>query len=273
MEPSVQVFWAPKKGNSSEEYEDAFGCAEEKGVFAIADGATESSYSEIWAQVLTRQFVASPPEGVPPDQTVLQEWLSPLQREWHANINWERLPWYAEEKARSGAFAALLGVKFLTLAAEPPPSFFSRLLGGFRKPQRKLPSWQALAIGDSNLFQMRDNALLRAFPLQKAEEFNSRPMLVGSNPARNNNIWGQVQFLEGDYQPGDQFVMATDALAKWFLERHEAGSRPWHTLGAIKSDTEYQQFVAELREKSQIRNDDTTLMFFRWNESPGAQTT
>ena len=273
MEPSVQVYWVPKKGNSAEEYEDAFGCAEEQGVFAIADGATESSFSEIWAQVLTRQYVSSPPAGAPPGQSVLQDWLTPLQREWHANINWDRLPWYAEEKARSGAFAALLGIKFLTLTAEPPPTFFSRLLGGFMKQQPKFPRWQALAIGDSNMFHVRGNELIRSFPLQRAEEFNSRPMLVGSNPARNNNIWGQVQFVEDEYRPGDIFIMATDALAKWFLDRHESGSKPWNTLGALKSEGDYQQFVAELREKSQIRNDDTTLMFFQWKDSPGDQRT
>ncbi len=272
MEPSVQVFWLPKKGNSTEEYEDAYGCSEETGIFAIADGATESSFSEIWAQVLTRQFVAAPPLGAPPEPERLKQWLTPLQREWHANINWARLPWYAEEKARTGAFAALLGLKFIAPAAEPPPSIFSRLLGLFKKPPDRSPRWQALAIGDSNMFHVRDNTLIRAFPLERAEQFNSRPMLLGSNPELNNRIWNQFRFLEGDYRPGDMFLMATDALAKWFLERHEAGAKPWTTLTSLKTESDFHQFVQDLREKSQVRNDDTTLMFCQWKESPGERT-
>lgn len=272
MEPSVQVFWLPKKGNSSEEYEDAYGCSLETGQFAVADGATESSFAEIWAQVLTRQFVDAPPVGAPPSEAVLQAWLTPLQREWHANINWERLPWYAEEKARSGAFAALLGLKFISPAAEPPPSFFSRLLGVFSTPAPKLPRWQALAIGDTNLFQVRANSLIRAFPLERAEQFNSRPMLLGSNPERNQKIWGEFRFIEGDYQNGDLFVVATDALSKWFLERCEAGAKPWTALTALKDDSDFHTWIGTLRDKSQIRNDDTTLMVFHWNESPGDRT-
>jgi hypothetical protein len=266
VEASVQVFWVPKKGNSMEEYEDAYGCTDDGSFFAIADGATESSFAEVWAQVLTRQFVEAPPP-FPPDSGSMEQWLQPLQKEWHANINWERLPWYAEEKARLGAFAAMLGMKFLAAQAVEDDSVMSKVFFMFKKAAVMKNKWQAVALGDCNLFLIRGNALALAFPLLRAEQFNSRPMLVGSNPARNKSLWPEMRFMEGEYLDQDLFILATDAIAKWFLERHEAGGKPWTTLLALKNDSDFATFVSDLREKSQIRNDDTTVIMFRWKES------
>jgi hypothetical protein len=273
VEPQVQVFWTPKKGNTLEEYEDAYGCSDDGRYFAIADGATESSFSEIWAAVLARQFVETPPSRFPPDGPLLEEWLVPLQKEWHANINWANLPWYAEEKARLGAFAALLGLRFLNPQPAQEPGFMSKMFFMFQKAQPAGHRWQAFALGDSNMFQVRNNTLIRSFPLERAEDFNSRPMLLGSNPARNKDIWKELRYIEGDYQDQDLFVLVTDALGKWFLDRHEAGGKPWTTLWALKTDSDFVTFVHDLREKSQIRNDDTTLIIFRWNQTPTAPST
>jgi serine/threonine protein phosphatase PrpC len=261
----------PKEGNSPEESEDAFSCAEAQGFVAVADGATESSFADLWAQSLVNKFTHTPPEGSPPSGPRMQEWLVPLQKEWNASIAWDRLPWFAEEKARNGAFATLLGLKFEIPDPQAKPSAFEKFFGLFGRGKSDGPRWRALAFGDSNLFHIRDNTLVRSFPLQKSDEFNSRPMLLSSNPARNNNIWGDLKATEGDYQPRDVFILATDAIAKWFLERHEAGTRPWSTLMAIKDDSEYADFVSKLRKQSVMRNDDTTVVLFRWNPSKPTQ--
>ena len=104
MEPSLKAFWLPKKGNTAEEYEDAF--AHSNRLMAVADGATESSFADRWARGLVKRFVEQPPSGNTPSSLLLENWLSPLQQEWHKSIPWDTLPWYAEEKSRSGAFAA-----------------------------------------------------------------------------------------------------------------------------------------------------------------------
>jgi hypothetical protein len=269
VEATVQVFWTPKKGNSMEEYEDAYGCTDDSSLLCVADGATESSFSEIWAQVLTRQFTTEPPQ-FPPDGPSMEKWLQPLQREWHANINWERLPWYAEEKARMGAFAAVLGLRFLPAQAQEDNSLVSKMFFMFKKAEIIRHKWQAVAFGDCNLFHIRGNALILAFPLLKAAEFNSRPALLGSNPERNKGIWNQIRVMEGEYNDQDLFIMGSDAIAKWFLERHEAGGKPWTTLLALKDDSDFATFVSDLRERQQIRNDDTTIIMARWKEKPPA---
>ena len=59
MQILVEGFWLPKAGNTEDEYEDALSPKKTQGKlerkfprFAVADGATESSFSGLWAQLL-----------------------------------------------------------------------------------------------------------------------------------------------------------------------------------------------------------------------------
>lgn len=255
VEASVQVFWLPKRGNAADEYEDAYAYSTHR--FGIADGATESSFSERWAQELVKQFIGAPPKHIRVNPVPLEEWLSPLQKEWHKSIPWDRLPWYAEEKARNGAFSTFVGVEIT-----PAPTKF-KLLDLFRT--RKGIRWHALAVGDSCFFHVRENALSKSFPLEKSEQFNSRPLLISSNPARNGAVWKSIQTCEGDCKGGDMFVLATDALAQWFLKEHEAGGKPWTKLAQIKTPEQFAEFV-ECQRKNGMRNDDTTLVLCHWKD-------
>lgn len=265
MEATVQVYWTPKKGNTLEEYEDAFGCSVEDGRFAIADGATESSFAEIWSSVLTQKFVTDPPETFPPDQNDLQAWVGPLQKEWHANIGWDRLPWFAEEKARKGAFATFLGVQFIE-EEEEDESMMDKLFFMFKKAKNTGPRWEALTIGDSNIYQIRGDLLYKSWPMETSEAFTHRPLLLSSNPKGNNGVWSSFKYFVGDYEEGDTFIMATDAIAKWFLERHEKREKPWRVLNSLKTDQDFQNLVADLRKSSKMQNDDTTLINLRWHD-------
>ncbi|MDB6055880.1 MAG: hypothetical protein JWN25_3403 [Verrucomicrobiales bacterium] len=263
MEPSTRIFWLPKNGNTAEEYEDAF--AHSQCNFSIADGATESSFAERWAQELVKKYVAAPPAGATPSSVQLENWLSPLQKEWHAGIAWDRLPWYAEEKARTGAFAAFLGLQFFESAACPEKR---SLFSFWKKPAtRKESKWLALAVGDSNLFHLRQSTLLRAFPIERAEQFDTRPLLLSSNPKKNNPVWQRIQMTEGTCQPGDVFLLMTDALANWFLKKTELNANPLPTILNITNEAEFSQFIEEQRLSTALKNDDVTLMVLVWKDS------
>jgi hypothetical protein len=61
----AQAFWLPKAGNNIDEYEDAFwprrqiDASAEAFSFAVADGATETSFSKLWAEMLVRALRCS----------------------------------------------------------------------------------------------------------------------------------------------------------------------------------------------------------------------
>src|SRR5579862_2824599 len=111
---ACQVFWMPKEGNTLAEYEDAF-WPREKQIgdtfplrLAVADGATETSFSGLWARLL----VAAYGRGRLAEGN-LQSALDQIRHVWRRAVGQKPLPWYAEEKLRSGAYASLLGLTTL----------------------------------------------------------------------------------------------------------------------------------------------------------------
>ena len=209
---------------------------------AVSDGASESAFAREWANALVEAFVAQPPETCGLTEESLNEWLATPQEQWRSGMPWDRLPWHGEAKARAGAFATLLG---LTFGSAPDDS--QRL------------SWQAVAVGDSCLFVVRDGRLRLSFPLEDASEFDNNPALVCSNPDNAGELWEAVRLHSGECAAGDLFVLATDALACWFLARNAAGEKPWKTLLDL-DPSRWAPWVGEQRHGGFMRNDDTTLV-------------
>ena len=229
---------APKSGNSSQEYEDAFWpnrAARRRGpVFrcAVADGATEASFSGRWAELLTRAYCRGHFGN-----GRLAGTIGRLQATWSAEIGSKSLPWYAQEKVRQGAFSSLLGLT---------------LCGG---------TWRALAVGDSCLFQIRDERVITAFPLTESGQFGNTPLLLSSNPRCNDTLADSLPAAGGDARPGDRFLLMTDALACWFLAAVERDERPWDDLSPARAGrAAFATWLAGLRTDRAIRNDDTTVL-------------
>ncbi len=244
-------FWLPKAGNRPQEYEDAERVVYPQHVgvsgrhtarVSVSDGASESAFAREWANILTDAFVDRPPDLCDLTEGSLRDWLAPAQEEWRRVVPWDRIPWHGEAKARAGAFATMLG-----LAVGSAPGDSQRL------------SWQAVAVGDSCLFVVRDDRLWLSFPLEDAAEFDNNPALVCSNPDSTGGLWEGVQRHSGECRTGDLFVLASDALACWFLAMNAAGKKPWEALLALDSSA-WEAWVGEQRSGGLMRNDDTTLV-------------
>jgi hypothetical protein len=242
-----QHFCLPRHGHATAECQDAVAGDPERGRFAVADGASESAYSGEWARLLVEDFVAG--SGAAP---VWPTWLPPLQARWAEAVRTAPdappLPWYLEEPLARGAFATFLG---LVVVATPDAA----------NPW----SWQAQAVGDSCLFQLRNGELLVSFPLKSAAEFGSTPRLVGSRPgppgprARHR---GMAYVGRADHD--DQLWLMTDALAQWFLKSHEENQQPWTELLPLllgpEPEASFAVWVAEQRQARRLRDDDVTLL-------------
>lgn len=248
MRIRVEAAWVQKEGNKPSENEDA-SAPEHTTLFegttlpvAVADGATESLFSGLWARLLVRAFTHTPF----PDADRLLAALPDLQRQWDADVRGKDLPWYAQEKLHEGAFATLLGLSLSEAEGSPGQA-----------------TWHALAVGDSCLFQVRKEQVLRSFPLERAEAFGSAPFLIATHRARNAGVANQVRTATGELHAGDTLLLMTDALACWFLSEHERGQAPWRALPGPEEEAlqeAFQAFVGDLRRRKVIRNDDCTLL-------------
>src|SRR5205814_2951628 len=77
MQTSATAWWAPKSGNAANEYEDAYAVKPDSLRFAVADGASETSFAKQWAELLVGRFVLEPPTAAE-----LPNWVTPLQMAW-----------------------------------------------------------------------------------------------------------------------------------------------------------------------------------------------
>jgi hypothetical protein len=242
--PSIRwrSFSLHKEGNKPEEYEDAFAGNPKSGRFAIADGASESSFACLWAQLLVEGFVASR------ERRTTGGWFTPLQRRWVEAVDHLELDWFGEEKRQLGAFATFLGLSL-------------------KKPKGDSDGrWKALAVGDCCVFQIRDDSLHRAFPVSRSIDFGNRPPLVGSRwvPNQRDNPLCHANQTIGSWKTGDHFYLMTDAVARWFLRRQEKQRKPWHSLlrrlAKRNPTAALTAYFERLRSRQELKNDDLTLV-------------
>ena len=248
---SISPLWLQKFGNSIEEYEDAFEFhpgdrPDGQRVYrlAVSDGATESSFAGIWAKQLVRSFCNQPFLKV----VDLQDRISELSQRWHQIVFRRPLPWYAEEKARLGAFATLLGIELEVVQFNPST------IGKLR----------CLVIGDSCLFQVRENQLYLAVPVENSTEFGNSPNLLSSIPSHNQAIMEKVRFFDGNWQAGDHLFILTDALSAWFLREYEADQYPWvelfQVLGSPEPQAAFRSWAETRWANRSLKNDDLTCL-------------
>ena len=289
----AQSFWLPKAGNTLDEYEDDYDFSYnrrgwgrrqarptffareremKKPRFAVADGATESSYSGIWAHMLVRAYVARGPRTPKTFRKIVETG----GQEWTQEIMVKPLPWYAEDKARRGSHTTFVGLSLIATEQQ----------------NRQGGRWTALAVGDSCLFQIRKDTLITRFPVERADEFGYHPRLLSTIAEKNRSIWEQLKQIQrtGEWLEGDTFLLMTDAVAQWFLAEAGRGAQPWQTLrqlvqipqlGLPSPPTEtglpaeptaktadyaqllgdrFQKWVNERRTRGMMNNDDVTLL-------------
>jgi hypothetical protein len=255
------VYRLQKLGNRPDENEDAANVVEPPdgrldellARYAVADGATTGAFSSEWASELVRAAVAHWTPG-----GSLDACAEPLRSTWADRFAVLDIPWYAEAKARAGSFATLLN-----LWIAPPEDDATE------------GAWDAAAVGDTCLFQVRDDKLYQAFPLKSSSAFDSTPDLIASKPPLGLAI--KEERFQGRWQVDDQFYLMSDALAAWFLSAYEQDGRPWVEIAAWREPAvtadRFATWIAELRASHRLRNDDVTLLIIEIIDDNPSPTT
>jgi len=204
--------------------------------FAISDGATESSFSKEWSDLLVSAY-----KDKSFDKDHLPTTIKKISESWQSMATAIELPWYAEQKAEKGAFATFLG---LTV-------------------NREENSFEVVAIGDCALFQIRADELFFSFPVSSIEDFNNTPNLVASNEMYQTDFEKNVIYYNGTIQPKDIMFLATDALAALILKQ----SKIWkHLTKMLENNDEahFENWLNKLRKANKIKNDDVTLLMIKF---------
>ena len=245
-------FITHKKAENSDDCQDAVKVNEDAARYAVADGATRSFFPKQWAELLVNHFCET--SNLVLSRENWKEWLVPIQEEWYKRVE-ERV------KERNQFY---LTNSFNT--REPAVSTFI----GLEVDKTKL-EWQAVIIGDSCLFH-KSKAGFESYPIKKSEDFTSRPEVFASFAEGNHY---DPEFIDGEVKPGDIFILATDALAKWILEYKESENlgEILNQFRRIEDNQSFGQFVRQARDNEDIRlvNDDVTLMLILVEESKSSK--
>lgn len=233
----IDTYYSPKIGNSADEYEDAFAINPGRGKIAVADGASDSIFSGLWARSLVNSYVDSDLSVSQDD--FIEKLVSTARVKWHTDIQWDKLRLFVRNKALGGSFSTLI------LAESVTGSSFNRV--------------KVLSVGDSCILMKNDDSL-HSFPLESYEDFNISPKLIWSgygSPFSTEYKWSRPAYKvqEFDLESGDTVVIATDAVSKWLLQYFP---QSWDELEIHHSDLRA-YLTGEVTEK-RMRNDDLTLV-------------
>ena len=244
---AANSFVTHKEAETSEDCQDAHAHNDRKGHYAIADGVTHSFFPKEWAALLVEHFCENTDFSLA--KTDWRNWIAPIQQKWYEQI---------EEKVRErNRF-------YLTNSFNTKESAASTFIGiEFSKDSG---AWEAMIVGDSCLFHQSDSKF-KSYLIENSAAFTDRTGYFASF-AKDNHF--EPSFESGCANPGDTFILGTDALAKWILEHKEAGKldRVLDELKAIETDEQFNQFVHEARQNATIRlvNDDVTLILISIEE-------
>jgi hypothetical protein len=247
-----KTFSICKDGNREEENEDAvfpqlmngsslivdqFSCA-------MADGATSSSFSKLWANLLVKESGTS--HNLQKD---LNQTLNSARYIWKGELAQKNLTWPAEIKMRQGSFATLLWFHIWQRNGSSPSANVVSDHG-----------WAANAVGDTCLFQVIKGRFVSSFPLTRASQFSNTPDLISTNLTYHRS--GSTNRLSsGTWQKGDHFLIISDALSEYLIRHIESNSIVWSMVSEnLTSLVRYQTWIRSLRRQSQIKNDDTSLI-------------
>jgi hypothetical protein len=245
MHRNNSSFWVPKRGNSIDEYEDAYAIdtvETESNIvrIAVADGASEGFFSKIWADILVKNFHRK-------KITTMSAFLEHCNEDWKIwksqylegrQASDRPIQWFEEDGIRRGAYSTFLGLNI----------------------KRDDSQWQAIAIGDTCLFHIRNGALIQSFPLCDSISFNNSPILLSSENPLTNEIMDAIVLETGSYREGDCFFLMTDALSAWVLQEFENGNDPIDEILGINTQDEFAAFIDTLRTENHLHNDDVTLV-------------
>ncbi|MFM6266789.1 MAG: hypothetical protein ACKPFA_09840, partial [Dolichospermum sp.] len=242
-----------KENESINDCQDYFQVNLENNCFAIADGASQSFYPSIWAELLVNHFCKNPDIN----QNNWQDWLQAIQGKWSQDVK-QRVT-----KAKSDNSPVWITNGNLLNALVAATSTFIGLQ--FIGDQVK-----GSIVGDSCLFIVEGDQLskkyqlIQTYLLNKSTDFNDSPGYFASYNKDNKFIPHDFKILLSHKKSPKNiyFILATDALSKYIFKCTENQDNIFETLLSISSQETFEGFVESARNSDNIKmnNDDVTLL-------------
>ncbi|MCF8274945.1 MAG: hypothetical protein K9I95_14055 [Flavobacteriaceae bacterium] len=221
--------------------QDKYAINPKKKVFALADGTTQSFKSEIWAELITRNFINK-------TTFIPIELISNLSKsvEQYNGVNFEFSSNPAKAslektKQAKGGTATFIGLQF--------------------SENNKV---NVISCGDSNLFVYNSKNLISSFPYSDIESLDSNNYFLNSIDLIKGNI--DEKFFNQkiiDIVPGDNLILATDALSRLILQKPEV----FNELIILSDFESFHNFCLKYWESKELQEDDISAIIINIEET------
>ena len=249
------TYW--KSEHDERTCEDAHEEAVSQGLFAVADGAGTTLFSNIWSRTLTHTFLLAP--LLTNDPFEFEWWVRQAQSAYRQVApETEHMTWNAQQKAQSqGSHSTLATVRITSVEAE-------RVHG------------VQLVCGDSCIFVGKANTdQLHSFPPYTPSDFEQAPICIPSKLALFNRYFHHCIAEPIELEANDVFVLTTDAVAKWIISagggRYAHPREAFQVVVAQTHDT-WEAFILECRTRKEMIADDCTALIVTLSTLPTPQS-
>ena len=228
----IAIFQIQK--SSAEFYEfiqDKYAVSNGGDTVAIADGATQGFKSEIWAKMLVDLFVQEPifePERL---YKIFEKAALDFRNQEHVFSDNPAIRAVERKKIEYGGFSTFMGVTI------------------------QHDNLKYISSGDVCLFIIREGKIVISFPFETIEELDADNGFLGTTKIFNNEQTLDSFFVQ-DFRisKDDKIVMATDALARYFLKENNTD------ILKVSNFSEFKDYVIRLWESKILEDDDITLV-------------
>lgn len=236
-------FW--KSEHDEETCEDACGESAADGLFAIADGAGTTLFSNIWAKILIQSFLTNPLLSADPFE--VEWWVRQAQEQFKQEApDTGKMAWNALQKTQNqGSHSTLATLRV-----------WRKVAGAAHA--------ELLIIGDSCiLIGNPHSGRVQSFLLDNPADFERAPICLPSKRSIFHRYFHRCHVKQIELLPGDVVALATDAVSKWVISsangRHATVSDAFQELIAQTPAT-WERFILECRDRGEMADDDSTAL-------------
>lgn len=219
--------------------QDKYAINSNKKTFALADGTTQSFNSEIWAEIITKGFIANP---IFNSNELINSFLKQVEEYKSAKFEFSTNPAKASlEKAKQnkGGTATFIGLQFTE--------------------QNKL---DVISCGDTNLFLLKPENKIIPFPFADVDSLDANNFFINTEQLLQNKI-DETFFKQRTIEcsPTDILILATDALSRLILKKPSTITE----ILSINTFEQLHQFCLKYWENKELQEDDISAIIIPLN--------
>jgi len=232
---SVTILQIHKRASYEFKYiQDKYAISSDSKIFALADGTTQSFNSEIWAEIITYEFVKVP--SFIPSETIqlfkgCVEKYKNSKFEFSTNLAKASLE---KSKQNKGGTATFIALRFLN--------------------DNEI---ELISCGDSNLFMLASDSNITAYPFSDLDSLDANNNFINTEALVQEKVDDTYFTVKSfEYRYGDKFILATDALSRFLINKPDIINE----MLQIEDFEQLNIFCAKYWDKKELQEDDISAI-------------